>query len=211
MVRKTALAIALGACAAGLARAETSNGNDFALYYSEATAPAERRALFDKASGNPHFFRYLQIMEMETQANGAVAITAFEPSSYMDVRFTVTKPLSLQKLKEDPPSKPGDAIALTGVVRGIATNTILLDPVIVRHKDRLSPKRGKELLGEVDGSARFYSYTAGSRPVSLSYRDRDLLQHRDAVIAKSGKEGWIEFLEREVARREQERKAKKTP
>ena len=61
-------------------------------------------------------------------------------------------------------------------------NVIRLEGTIVRHKDRLSPKMGKELLGEVDPGAIFYSYTAGSRPVNLSYRDRDLLKHRDKIV-----------------------------
>ena len=53
--------------------------------------------LFNDARGRPHFFRYLQIMEMEDHAStgGGVAITAFEPSSYMDVKFVVTKRVSL--------------------------------------------------------------------------------------------------------------------
>jgi len=193
--------------AGGAVQAETSNGNDFALYYSEAKTPAERKTILDEASGNPHFFRYLQIMEMTQRPDGAVDITAFEPASYMDVRFTVNKPVSLKTLKADPASKIGDAIAVTGVVRGIDTNTIVLNPVIVRHKDRLSPKRGKEMMYEVDPSATFYSYTGGKRPVSLTYKDRDLLQFKDEIMAKGGKNGWAEFLEQELAKREKERKA----
>jgi hypothetical protein len=125
----------------------------------------------------------------------------------MDVRFVVTKRNSLKELRMDPETKVGDAIAVTGLVQGIEKNTILLHPVIVRHKDRLSPKRGKELLCEVDPSATFYSYTGGKRPVSLTYKDRDLLQYRDRVLAEHGKQGWTEFLERELAKREKARAA----
>jgi hypothetical protein len=190
------------------ARAETLNGNDFALYYSEAKTPREKKEVLDRSLGKPHFFRYLQIMEMERNKEGtAIAITAFEPSSLMDVRFTVTKSESLVKLAEDPMSKIGDAIAITGVVRGIATNTISCSPVIVRHKDRLHPKRGKELLCEVDPTATFYSYTGGDRPVSLTYKDRDLLQYRDQMLAQKGKRGWAEFLEQEMAKRKKDREA----
>ena len=200
------VAIALGGLTVPVS-ARTSNGNDFALYVSEAQTRQERAALFEDARGRPHFFRYLQIMEMDDQtADGkGVAITAFEPASYMDVKFTVTKRVSLRKLQEEPRTKVGDAIALTGVVRGIEDNTILLHPVVVRHKDRLTPKRGKEMLYEVDPSATFYSYTGGKRPVSLTYKDRDLLQYRNRILAAEGKEGWAEFLERELAKREKAR------
>ena len=79
----------------------TSNGNDFALYFSEAATADERDRLLGDARGRPHFFRYLQIMEIATvPTNGvvAVAIRAFEPASYMDVVFTVMKPVSLRTL-----------------------------------------------------------------------------------------------------------------
>jgi len=203
-----ALLIESGLAAPG--RADTSNGNDFALYYSEAKTAKERAEVLAGAKGRPHLFRYLQIMEMERNSNGlAVAITAFEPSSLMDVKFVVVKRESLNKLQEEPESKLGDALAITGIVRNAATNSIILGPVIVRHKDRLSPKRGKELLCEVDPSATFYSYTGGKRAVSLTYKDRDLLQFKDQIMAQSGKNGWAEFLEQELAKRAKERAAAK--
>jgi hypothetical protein len=136
-----------------------------------------------------------------------VAITAFEPSSLMDIEFIVTKRVSLGKLKEEPRSQQGTAIAITGVVQSISKNTIHVSPVIVRHKDRLAPKRGKEMFYEIDGTGTFYSYTGGKRAVSLTYQDRDLLQRRDEIMNQYGNEGWAEFLEREVAKRKAERKA----
>lgn len=190
--------------------AKTSNGNDFALYYIECTTDAERKELLDDAKKRPHFFRYLQIMYMEetTVERGThIAITAFEPASYMDVQFVVKKRFSIQKLKEDPETKLGDAIAVTGVVRDVRENTIILDPMVVRHKDRLHPKRGKELLCEVDPTATFYSYTGGKRAVSLTYKDRDLLQHKDRVLGQKGNVGWQEFLEQELAKRKKARAA----
>lgn len=190
--------------------AATSNGNDFALYFVEARTTEEKQTLFEEAEGRPHFFRYLQIMELEeVEENGTkgIRITAFEPASYMDVKFTVTKSVSLSLLREDPVSKKGDAIAVTGklVAAKAEENEILLEGTIVRHKDRLSPKMGKELLGEVNPGAVFYSYTAGSRPVNLSYRDRDLLKHRDKIVEERGPDGWVAFLEKEVAKRKQAR------
>lgn len=189
-----------------VARADTPNGNDFALFYSEAKDGAARKSLLEEALGKPHAFRYLQVMELdEAPADGAtgVRITAFEPASCLDVKFTVTKAVSLSVLRAEPVTQRGDAIAVTGKVAGVdgKANAILLESPIVKHKDRLSPKMGKELLGEVDPGAVFYSYTAGPRPVNLSYRDRDLLQHKERILAEKGPTGWVEFLEQEVAKR----------
>lgn len=190
------------------ARAATSNGNDFALALSEAKTPAAKKAVLDDAQGRPHFFRYLQIMEMEP-AGDEVKITAFEPGSFLDVKFTVAMPVSLAKLREDPASKVGDAIAVTGRVIGVdpAKGAILLDSPIVRHKDRLSPAMGKELLGEVNPGATFYSYTEGPRPIHLEFRDRDLLAHRDETLAQGGPKAWAAFLEVEIAKRKAARAA----
>ena len=194
------------------ASAATSNGNDFALAYMEAKTPAGKRAVLDDAQGRPHFFRYLQIMEMQPateEGRAGLRITAFEPSSYFDVKFTVTMPVSLSLLREEPASKVGDAIAVTGKLAGIepGRNTILLEGTVVRHKDRLSPAVGKELLAEVNPGATFYSYTEGPRPIKLEARDRDLLAHRDEVLSKGGPKAWAEFLETEIAKRKAQRAA----
>jgi len=188
--------------------AKTDNGNDFALYFSECRTNAERKELLDDAKGRPHFFRYLQIMELEKGEKGGrpfIAILAFEPASFMDVKFYISKRISLKKLSEKPVSTIGDAIAVTGVIKSIDANTITLSPVVVRHKDRLTPKRGKEMLYEVDPSGTFYSYTGGKKAVSLTYKDRDLLQYRDKVLAQKGKQGWTDFLTLELAKRNKAR------
>ena len=194
------------------APAATSNGNDFALSYVEAKTPAAKKAVVDDAQGRPHFFRYLQIMEMQPvteEGHAGVRITAFEPASYMDVKFTITMPVSLSLLQADPVTKVGDAVAVTGKLAGIepGRNVILLESTIVRHKDRLSPKMGKELLGEVNPGATFYSYTEGPRPIKLEFRDRDLLANRDKVMAEGGPKAWAEYLEKEIAKRKQQRAA----
>ncbi len=199
--------------AATNARAKTSNGNDFALYYSEGKDAKERQQLFEDAKDRPHFFRYLQIMEMEEvdeDGRKGIKITAFEPASLMDIKFTVTKSVSLSTLRKDPVSKVGRAIAVTGKVASIDAKemTITLEGTIVRHKDRLSPAIGKEFLYEVDPGAVFYNYTGGSRPVTLTYVDRDLIKHKDKIIAKGGPDGWVKFLEDEVAHRTKERAQK---
>jgi hypothetical protein len=194
------------------AHSATSNGNEFALALTEAKSPAARTALVEGAGGRPHFFRYLQIVELQqTNEAGREAwkVSAFEPSSYMDVHFTVSMPVSLSLLKADPATKIGDAIAVTGKVLGVdpARNAILLGEPIVRHKDRLSPKAGVELLSEVNPGATFYSYTEGPRPVKVEARDRDLLQHRDRILGAGGPKAWTEFLETEIAKRKQQRAA----
>lgn len=209
---KTFLSAALALAFVLHAQADTSNGNDLALALVEAKKPQAKKALLDDAQGRPHFFRYLQIMEMQEVTEGGrtgVRISAFEPASYLNVKFTVTMPVSLSLLREEPVSKVGNAIAVTGKVAGLdpATNAILLENTIVRHKDRLTPKAGKELLSEVNPGATFYSYTEGPRPIHLEARDRDLLQQRDSVLAAGGPKAWCEFLETEIAKRKQQRAA----
>lgn len=196
----------------GPLKAATSNGNEFALALTEAKSPAARTSVLAGAAGRPHFFRYLQIIEMQQIMEGgseAFRIAAFEPSSYMDVVFTVSMPVSLAILKAEPVTKIGDAIAVTGKVSGLDSNknAILLTEPIVRQKDRLSPKIGTELLSEVNPGATFYSYTEGPRPIKLEARDRDLLQHRDRIMAAGGPKAWVEFLETEIAKRKQQRAA----
>ncbi len=203
------LTATLGAFASG----RTSNGNDFALYVIETKTESEEKALVEEAIGRPHFFRYLQVMEMEeTRENGiaGIRITAFEPASYLDICFTVTKPISLRILKEAPVTKLGSAIAVTGKIVSADkdANTIHLRHTIVRHKDRLSPALGKELMCEVDPRSTFYSYTGGNKEVNITYKDRDLLKHKDKILAQRGKQGWADFLSDEVAKRNAARAAK---
>ena len=192
------------------AEARTSNGNDFALFFSEAKTAAERKRLLDEARGRPHFFRYLCIVEMEEgEKDGRpyVAIKAREPGSLMNVRFVVSKEQSLKKLREQPESGVGDAIAVNGkIVDATDTDSLIrLDPVIVKRKDRLEPKVGQELLAEVDPDAVFYSYTACKPPIHLSYRDRDLLESKSRIQEQQGKQAWAEFLRKELAKRKKQR------
>ncbi len=203
-----ALLVAGLAAAAG---ARTLNGNDFALGYSEAASDEDRAALLKEAVGQLYFFRYLRILEMretkDARGQARVEITAFEPASLMDVAFAVDQPTSLKILRDDPASRPGAALALTGRLKGVEApgNTIRLDPVIVRHKDRLSPAVGKESLADLKPDAAVYSYTDGPRPIHVSARDRDLLQHRSRILDEQGAQAWFEFLERELAARKQAR------
>lgn len=199
---------------AAQARARSFSGNDFALDYSEANTPDARRQLLQQVGRRSLYFRYLQIMEMEESPGDSrpqwIKITALEPASLMDVSFTVNQRVSLSRLREDPVSRPGRAVAVSGLIDRVddVNRTIHLGPVIVRHKDRLAPLlEGKEMLHDLDDRARFYSFTGSGEPVSLSYRDRDLLQHRDRIMQEGGDDAWAEFLRRQIRRREEARKA----
>ncbi|MFZ9963763.1 MAG: hypothetical protein ACO3GO_01015 [Terrimicrobiaceae bacterium] len=186
--------------------AATSNGNDFALDYSEAKTDRDRKILAEDAQGRPHFFRYLKItdlVEVEEGGKKIVKIAATEPSSLYSVRFSISSPVSLKLLLEDPATGIGDALAVTGNLNSVdsSAQTIELDKTIIRHKDRSERKPGKELLAEVSPDAVVYSFTEGPRPISVKARDRDLLEKRDGIMAQGGKEAWFKFLEEELAKR----------
>jgi len=207
------LALAAGLCWPDPpARATTANGNELALYYTEAKTDTERRTLAEAALNKQHFFRYLKVYSLrEGETNGypCVDLELREPSSGMMVRCRVVKSLSLAKLKEDPPTQVGDCVALTGYVVGIDPDAqrIQLGPVIVRYKDRAAPKPGKELLAEVDSSAVIYSFTGGKQPVNVTKRDADLLAHEQEIMAARGKDGWARWLLAEIAKRDQAARA----
>lgn len=191
------------------ASARTSNGNDFALAYAEAEGPEARKSVLAEAVGRPHFFRYLHILTLtETEDGGrpAIHITALEPASLLDVRFTVNKTQSVALIRADPVSEPGQALAVTGRVITVDDKhgTIVIDPVIVRHKDRLSPAIGKELIGEVKPGSIFYTYTGGRKPVSLTFEDRDLLRDQQRILDEKGPQGWADHLEQALAKRRAE-------
>ena len=214
---KKRLTLAATALVIGLtlsAQAATSNGNDFALYYHEANTPDKKSAVLKDAEGRPHFFRYLKILEMtegDEEGKHYVDVTAVEPASSMNVKLRISATNSLALLKNSPETKIGDAIAVTGKVNSVDTekNTIVLDSSIVRHKDVLSRKPGKELLAEVDPTALVYSYTEGPRPIMLQAQDKDLLESRDKILEQGGPKAWFEFLETEIAKRKAQRAAER--
>ena len=202
------LVLAISVALAGNAAfGKTGNGNEYALYLTEAKTGAEQRALIADALGKQHFFRYLKIMTMqEGQTNGFpfVFLAMKEPSSQLTVWCTVMKSLSLQKLQEDPPTKVGDCVAITGVVAITDMNKklIILNPVIVRYKDLPAPQAGKELLATRDTSSVIYSFTGGKNPVNVTERDRDLVAHEKEMLEKLGKDGWSKYLLAEIAKRD---------
>ncbi len=206
--RRIASLLALFILTATPLLAATSNGNDFALALDEARSDEERASIVQDAMGRPHYFRYIYITSMqegETGGRPRIAIAGTEPASTWQLTFAVTKPVSLSKLAADPATSVHDAIAVTGKIAGVDVENrrITLDPVIVRHKDRLTPKRGKELFTELDPDAICYSYTAVAPAVLVPTRHSDLLKHKNRILKNEGREAWAEFLRTELAKRTQ--------
>ena len=194
--------------------AAVPNGNDYALEISEAATPADIKYVLSEGVGKQHFFRYLEVLAIKKGNNkGApvIGLKTREPSSDMIVKFLVQKSVSLSKLLEAPETQVGDAVAVTGVIEKVdpKKKTIVLNPVIVRYKDRLAPKVGREMMEEVDDSAIIYSFTAGTRPVNVSKRDEDLIRNEKEMVEKLGKDGWANYLRAEIEKRNKaERKAR---
>lgn len=212
MKKISCLMLAVVIFSAVAALAKTENGNDIALYLEEAKGDKKKFAqLVSESKGKNFYFRYLEIMDMKSGRENNrpyITLTTMEPSSYFVVQFTVVKPVSLMKLMEEPESKRGTAIAVTGQIASVdlAKEKIILNPVIVQTKDRLTPKRGREMLGEIDPSARYYSFTgADGKPVSISYADKDILpwagienpakaaKMKEEIQAQYTKEEWAEY------------------
>ena len=186
--------------------AAVPNGNEYALRLVEAKTPAARKAVLAEGVGKNHFFRYLQVLEItKSDNNGAPVffLRTREPSSGMQVSFLVQKSISLSILQKDPATKVGDAVAAVGVMERIdpVKKEIVLNPVILRYKDLLAPKVGKEMLAERDNSAIIYSFTGGKKAVNVSKRDEDLVVNEKSMIEKLGKDGWAEYLLAEIAKR----------
>jgi len=199
---------------AGVTWGTIPSGNEFSLYLTEAKTPSARKTLLDDALGKQHFFRFLTIVDMEKgESNGApfIALSTTEPSSHMTVKFKVLKSLSLATLLEAPPSGVGDAVAVTGVIQSVdpVKRVIVLNPVIVRYKDRTAPKVGKEMYYERDTSGIIYSFTGGKEPVNVSKRDEDLLQYEEKITEEKGKDGWAKFLLDEIAKRDKAAQAER--
>lgn len=213
---KTFLPIALAALVfVGFARAAAvPNGNDYALELVEAGTPDEIKDILAAGVGRQHFFRYLEVLDVKKGSNrGApvIGLRTREPSSDMIVQFLVQKSVSLSKLLEAPATRVGDAVAVTGVIEKIdpGKKIMVLNPVIVRYKDRSAPKVGREMMEEIDDSAIIYSFTAGEKPVNLTKRDKDLIGNADKMIEKLGNKGWAEYLLEEQAKRDKAERIKR--
>lgn len=148
--------------------AGTDSGNDLARRLSSCRK-GEATIMEKEAAGKLFFFRYLRIAEKQGDTNSSPARLSFktvEPSSDMHVEFVVTK---TESLKIAATAGVGESLAVTGRIKSIskADNRIVLDPVIVRFKDRSTPKVGKELLCEVDPNARYGTDTSSGKEVII--------------------------------------------
>ena len=145
----------------GAMAATTENGNELSrrLMYSQ---PGQEKEMEKNAAGNLFFFRYMKIAEKKAITNTTPTTYSFrvlEPSAGMYVEFVVTKRESL-KVAES--VREGDALAFIGRIKTISklNNQIVLETVILRYKDRPDPKKGKELLSDVDPNARLGTDTS---------------------------------------------------
>jgi hypothetical protein len=145
-----ALAVLLGGAVAGYAEA-VRNGNELALEYATADK-AGKKAKQAAATGKLFTFRYLKIKEM-TLAPNEVRMTTIEPSSDMEVVLVARQKKSLELAAT---ATTNDCVAINGRVIDLgrqATNRMIVDPAIIRFKDRASPKPGEEALHDVDKTA----------------------------------------------------------
>jgi len=156
-LRTTLLIIVLVISLLSGAFAAIGNGNELALDVVLASTVSNRSELISGAIGKLYFFRYLRITEREdgyVDERQVIRMKTVEPSSQMNVLFTVRKQASLKKAN---PLTKGSGIAVTGRIRTVEFHEnrkiVVLDPVIVRHADRLKPVVGKEMLHEVDPDA----------------------------------------------------------
>jgi hypothetical protein len=183
------------------------NGNEYALSLVEAKTPAAVKDVLTEGVGKQHFFRYLEVLDIkkgDNEGSPVIGLKTREPSSDVIVKFLVQKSISLAMIQKSPATVVGDAVAVTGVIESVdpETKTIVLNPVVVRYKDRVAPKVGKEMLHEIDSSAVIYSFTAGKKPVNVSKRDEDLIANAEKMVEQMGNDAWAEYLLREIAKRD---------
>jgi len=132
-----------------------NSGNELASHYQRAKTQAKRDELQKESADKLYFFRYLKVTKKEPiEGTKYFRFETVEPSSDAVVTFEVKKKESL-KLVEN--IQEGEAMAVTGNVRLLGSSNpvkIKLDPVVVRYKDHLAPKAGRELMSEVDPNAK---------------------------------------------------------
>lgn len=148
------LALLIGGSGAALAD-PVANGNELALAYASASNAAARQAIQKEATGVLQTFRYLKVIAITNDAPqpGAMTLIAVEPSSDMQVLLPIFKRLSLEIAQT---LATNECVAVNGRVKSIGqagTNLIVLESVILRSKDRESPKMSKELMHETDPTA----------------------------------------------------------
>lgn len=136
---------------------EVRNLNGVCQDYLLAKTKSQKKEIRD-ASGEKNVlyqFRYLQITRVEADkpAKGAMTLLTVEPGTEMEVELIVRHKRSLALAKT---VKVGEAVAGKGKITrfdSADSNRIVINPAVIKHKDRLAPVREKELMNEVDPDA----------------------------------------------------------
>jgi len=130
------------------------NGNELAWAWG-ATNAAGKPVVQKQAVGLLHTFRYLRVtaVKKDQPAAGAVTVMTIEPSSDMAIALVITKRLSLDLANGLTTNDCVSAYGRIKTIGGEFPNLIVVDPAILKHKDRAGPKLSKELLHEVDPAA----------------------------------------------------------
>ena len=130
------------------------NGNEMALAWSTKNASG-KQVLQKQATGIFHTFRYLRVtaVKKDQPAAGAVTDITLEPSSDMKVALVITKQLSLELAATLTTNDSVSAYGRIKTIGGEDPNLMVVDPALLKHKDRAAPKLNKELLNEVDPTA----------------------------------------------------------
>ncbi len=154
-VRAAWAAGAVALAAACGARAEAvRNGNDFALEWQGADAKA-RPVLAAAHTNLLHTFRYLRVGSVTgPDDRGGMTLATVEPGSEIPVALVTDSRQSVELAKT---VQPGETVAARGrliALRDGKGDAFLVRPALIQFKDRASPKAGKELLKEVDRTAR---------------------------------------------------------
>jgi len=152
----------------GPALAGTESGNELSrrLMYSQK---GQEKQMEKDAVGNLFFFRYMKIDQKKAITNTVpttYAFKALEPGGGMYVEFVVTKK---ESLKIATTLQEGEAVAFVGRIKTIskADNKIVIESVILRYKDKLTPTKGKENLADIDPNARYGTDTSSGEEVII--------------------------------------------
>jgi hypothetical protein len=129
------------------------NGNEFCLNYVRADA-AGKRALRQNYENKLLTFRFLKVVGITSNAvpGGLPVYRTIEPSSDFTVILHAQGPVSRQVTAD---VATNDCLVANGRLAplGNAVNTLVIDPAVLRSKDRAAPKGEKELLPEIDKTA----------------------------------------------------------
>jgi hypothetical protein len=130
------------------------NGNRLALKFATNSAPMQKK-IYDFSKDVIHTFRYLKVQEIknDTPFEGAKTVVTKEPSSNLKVTMILTKPVSLKIISN---TATGECLAAKGRIEKLIyedKEEMIVNPAILLHKDRCSPKQSIELLREIDKDA----------------------------------------------------------